>query len=76
MSSRPLSMRMNSGLASGGGDAVEGGDRVIGVDGVGDEVGEGFPGVLVGDVEDLDGPPGRGHVELVVECPHVVRMGG
>ena len=47
----------------------------IGVDGVGDEVAERLPGELVGDVEDLDGPPEAGHVELVVEGPDVVGVG-
>ena len=37
---------------------------------------EGLSGVLVGDVEDLDGPTLGGDVELVVEGPDVVRMGG
>ena len=59
-----------------GDDAVQGGDGGIGVNRVGDEVAERLSGVLVGDVEDLDGPAGCRDVELVVEGPDVVRVGG
>jgi hypothetical protein len=51
-------------------------DGVVRVDGMRDEVAQGLSGELVGDVQELQGPAGRGHVELVVESPDVVRMGG
>ncbi len=54
---------------------VQDGHGGIGVDGVLHEVAEGLPRELVGDVQDLDGPPGGGDVELVVEGPDVVGMG-
>jgi hypothetical protein len=41
-----------------------------------DEVGEGFAGELVNDVQDLDDPSGGGDVELVVQGPHVIRILG
>jgi hypothetical protein len=59
--------------ASGAGDLVEAGDGGVSVDAVVDEVREGLAGELVDDVQDLDRPPGRGDVELVVERPHVIR---
>jgi hypothetical protein len=43
-----------------GGDPIEVSHRGIGVDGVGDEVGERLAGELVGDVQDLDRPPKAG----------------
>jgi hypothetical protein len=54
-------------------DLVEAGDGGVRVDGVANEVGEGLAGELVDDVQDLDGPPGGGDVELVVERPDMVR---
>ena len=41
-----------------------------------DQVGEALAGELVGDMQDLDDAPGRGDVELVVEAPDVVGVGG
>ena len=58
------------------GDLVQGGDGGIRVDQLVDEVGEGFAGELVNDVQDLDDPSGGGDVELVVQGPHVIRILG
>jgi hypothetical protein len=58
--------------ASRAGDLVEAGDGGVSVDAVVDEVRQGLAGELVDDVQDLDRPPGRGDVELVVERPHVI----
>lgn len=57
-------------------DAVEAGHGGIGVDGVTDEIGQRLAGEFVDDVEELDGAARGGDVELVVEGPYVVRVGG
>jgi hypothetical protein len=57
-------------------DLVETGDRGVGVDGVVDEISEGLAGELIDDVQDLDGLPGGGDIELVVQRSHVIRPGG
>jgi hypothetical protein len=53
-------------------DLVEDRDGRVGIDVVRDDIGEGLTGVLVDDVQDLQGPALRGHFELVVERPHVI----
>jgi hypothetical protein len=45
-------------------------------DGVRDKIGHGLPGELIDDVEELELPGVRRHVELEVEGPEVVGMGG
>lgn len=64
-----------AGRAAQRGDGVEGHHGGVGVDRVGDDVAERLAGELVGDVQDLDGPPCRGDFELVVEGPDLVRAG-
>lgn len=44
-------------------DLVEAGDDGVGVDGVGDQVGQRLPGELVDDVEDLEDPSRDGDVD-------------
>jgi hypothetical protein len=61
-------------VAASSGDLVETGDGCVGVDAVVDHIGERFTGELIDDVQDLDDPAADGDVELVVECPHVIRM--
>ncbi len=45
-------------VAAVGGDLVEDVDGGVGVDGVGDDVGEGLAGVLVDDMQDFHRPTG------------------
>jgi hypothetical protein len=70
VSSGPLSQRMNAGWV------VEDGHGGVRVDRGLDKIAEGLPCELVGDVQDLDGPPGGDDVELLVECPDMVGVGG
>jgi hypothetical protein len=53
------------------GDLVQNRDGGVGIDGVGDQVGQGLAGVLVHHVQDLEGAPGGGDAGLVVQRSHV-----
>jgi hypothetical protein len=66
---------MNRGAAVGD-QAVQDGHGGVGVDPAVDGDGQGFAGVLIHDVEQLQDPPVGGLVELVVQCPHMVRVLG
>jgi hypothetical protein len=59
-----------------GDQAVQDGDGGVGVDPAVDLDSEGFTGVLVDHVEQLQDPPVGGLVELVVQRPHMIRMLG
>jgi hypothetical protein len=48
----------------------------VGIDAALDDDGQRLAGVLVDDVERLEDPPIGGLVELVVQRPHVIGMGG
>jgi hypothetical protein len=48
----------------------------VGVDPAVDLDGEGFAGVFVDDIEQLQGPPVSGLVELIVQRPHVIGVLG
>lgn len=61
--------------ASLGDELVEDLDGAIGVDGIGDQVGQRFAGELVGDVKQFQLVARGGDVELVVESPDVVGVG-
>jgi hypothetical protein len=62
--------------ASFGNQALQHGHGGVGVDPAVDLDGEGFAGVLVHDVEQLEDPPVEGLVELVVQRPHMIRVLG
>ena len=57
-------------------DLVDGGHGGVGVYAVLDEIGQGLAGQLVVHVEELALSPSGRDVELVVEGPHVIRVGG
>ncbi len=69
MNSGPLSNRTKAGAPRVSGDAVEGGDDRVGVDGAVHDDGETFAGVLVDDVQQLEGAAIDGDVELEIESP-------
>src|SRR3974390_8119 len=64
------------GRAPPGGDGVQDGDRRFGADAPGGGTGQGLSGELVGDVEDLDGPPPGRLVEDEVDGPDVIGGSG
>ena len=71
VSSGPLSQRMCVGSAAHGGELVEDGDGLVGVDASGDVHRERLAGVLIDDVEQLEHPAVGGLIELEVQGPHV-----
>ncbi len=61
-----------TGSSSGGHEALDGGHDLIGVAAAPDAHGQGLPGVLVDDVQQLQPPVIGGLVELEVQGPHLV----
>jgi hypothetical protein len=59
-----------------GEELVQGGHSGVGVDPAVDGDGQGFTGELVHDVEQLQGPPVDGLVELVIQRPHAIGVLG
>ena len=73
MNSGPLSNRTNAGAPRSSGEAVQGGDDGVGVDGAIHDDGWALAGELVDDVEQLQGAAVDGDVELEVHRPQSVR---
>jgi hypothetical protein len=72
----PSRLKRPTGCSSLDHDALQSSHGGIGIDGVGDQVTGRLGSVFVDHVGDLERPALRGHVELVVEGPDVVGMGG
>jgi hypothetical protein len=76
VSSGPLSQRMNAGANALGDEALQRGDRLVGVDASVTLDRQRLAGELVDDMQQLQDPPVGGLIELEVQRPHVIRLLG